>query len=99
VRLANEKGRKRASTRSAYRQALAGYGCVNPDVVVLDADISSSIQTHYFATRFPHRFFSIGVAETGLVDGPLGLALRGRVSFASTFACLMALHAGEQVRS
>ena len=37
-----------ASFRIAYGQALADYGAVDPNVVVLDADVSASTQSHYF---------------------------------------------------
>jgi transketolase len=85
--------------RIAYGQALAEYGEVNSDVVVLDADVSASTQTHYFATRFPDRFFNVGVAEQGLVDMAVGLALGGKIPFANTFASLLTLRAAEQVRT
>jgi len=85
--------------RIAYGQALADYGEINPDVVVLDADVSASTQTHYFAARFPDRFFNIGVAEAGMVDVAVGFALGGKIPFANTFASLISLRAAEQVRT
>ena len=87
------------SMRVAYGETLAEYGAVNPDVVVLDADVSASSQTHYFAKRFPDRFFNLGVAEAGMVDVAVGLALAGKIPFANTFAFLIALRAAEQVRT
>jgi len=90
---------KKVSMRIAYGQALADYGEINPDVVVLDADVSASTQTHYFAARFPERFFNVGVAEAGMVDVAAGLALGGKIPFANTFASLIALRAAEQVRT
>ena len=94
-----EDRRKLASVRVAYGQALADYGAINPDVVVLDADVSASTQTHFFAKRFPDRFFNLGVAEANLVDVAVGFALGGKIPFANTFAFLMALRAAEQVRT
>ncbi len=85
--------------RVAYGKALADYGAVNPDVVVLDADVSTSSQTHFFASRFPNRFFNLGVAEAGMVDVAVGFALAGKIPFANTFAFLIALRAAEQVRT
>jgi len=89
----------KVSMRIAYGQALADYGEVNPDVVVLDADVSASTQTHYFAKRFPDRFFNLGVAEPGMVDVAAGLALGGKIPFANTFASILSLRAAEQVRT
>ena len=91
--------RELASVRVAYGQALADYGAVNPDVVVVDADVSASTQTHFFAKRFPERFFNLGVAEANLVDVAAGFALGGKIPFANTFAFLLALRAAEQVRT
>lgn len=90
---------EKVSMRIAYGQALADYGEINPDVVVLDADVSASTQTHYFAARFPDRFFNIGVAEAGMVDVAVGFALGGKIPFANTFASLISLRAAEQVRT
>ncbi len=91
--------RRLESMRIAYGKELAEYGAVNPDVVVLDADVSASSQTHYFAKRFPDRFFNLGVAEAGMIDVAVGLALAGKIPFANTFAFLIALRAAEQVRT
>lgn len=87
------------SVRVAYGKALAEYGAVNPDVVVLDADVSASTQSHYFASQFPDRFFNVGIAEAGMVDVAVGLALGGKVPFVNTFAFLLAFRAAEQIRT
>lgn len=85
--------------RIAYGKALAAYGAENPDVVVLDADVSKSTQTHYFAARFPERFFNLGVAEAGMLDTAVGFALGGKIPFVNTFAFLLSLRCAEQVRT
>ena len=53
--------KENACIRTAYGQALVAYGEINPQVVVLDADMSSSTRSGYFAERFPDRFFNMGV--------------------------------------
>jgi len=85
--------------REAYGRALADYGEVNPDVVVLDADTSSSTWAHSFARRFPERFFNIGIAEPCMVDVAVGLAIGGKIPFVNAFAALVSLRALEQVRT
>ncbi len=85
--------------REAYGLALADYGKVNPDVVVLDADVSSSTLTKFFADRFPDRFFNVGVVEAAMVNVGVGLALGGRIPFVNTFAALVTLRAMEQIRT
>jgi transketolase len=87
------------SMRIAYGQALAALGAEYPDLVVLDADVSASTQSHFFASAFPERFFNLGVAEPGMIDVAVGLALGGKIPVANTFAFLIALRCAEQVRS
>lgn len=87
------------SIREAYGRALADYGEVNPRIIVLDADTSSSTCTHFFAQRFPARFLNVGIAEPCLVDTAVGLALGGMIPFANAFAALLSLRALEQVRT
>jgi len=85
--------------REAFGHALADYGGVNPRVVVLDVDTSSSTMSTYFAHAFPDRFFNIGIAEPCMVDVSVGLALSGKIPFANAFASLISLRALEQVRT
>jgi transketolase len=87
------------SMREAYGRALAELGAVNSRVVALDVDTSMSTLSHYFAQRFPERFFNIGIAEPGMVDVAAGLALGGQVPFINGFAALLALRALEQIRT
>ena len=87
------------SMREGYGRALADYGAVNPNVVVLDVDTSASTLTSFFAERFPERFFNIGIAEPCMVDVAVGMALGGKIPFANGFAALIALRAVEQIRT
>ena len=85
--------------RQAYGLALADYGNINHKVVVLDADVSSSTLTSFFANRFPARFFDVGVTEASMVDVGVGFALGGCIPFVNTFAALLTLRAFEQIRT
>jgi transketolase len=87
------------SMREGYGRALAEYGEINPDVVVLDADTSASTLSCFFAERFPERFFNIGIAEPCMVDVAVGLALGGKTPFVNAFAALLSLRALEQIRT
>jgi transketolase len=87
------------SMREAYGMSLAELGVVNQNVVVLDADTSSSTLSIFFAKKFPHRFFNIGIAEPCMVDVAVGMALEGLVPFVNAFAALLSLRALEQVRT
>jgi transketolase len=85
--------------RQSYALALAEYADSNHDVVVLDADVSSSTLTSLFASRHPERFFNFGVTEASMVDIGVGFALAGKIPFVNTFAALLTLRACEQVRT
>ena len=87
------------SMREGFGRALAEYGEINPDIVVLDVDTSSSTKADLFAQRFPNRFFNIGIAEPCMIDVAVGLALGGWIPFANGFAALLALRATEQIRT
>ncbi len=89
---------KKKSTREAYGEALVEIGESNPDVVVLDADLASSTRTSKFASRFPERFFDVGIAEQNLMGVAAGLAVCGKIPFASTFAVFAVERAFNQIK-
>jgi transketolase len=86
------------STRDAYGLKLVELGRKNQDIVVLDADLSKSTMTHFFAKEFPNRFFDCGIAEANMVTIAAGLASAGKIPFASTFAVFMPGRCFDQVR-
>jgi transketolase len=87
-----------AATREAYGEALAELGAKNPDIVVLDADLAKSTFSAKFQEKFPERFFSCGIAEANMVGIAGGLALSGKVPFASSFAVFLCDKAYDQLR-
>lgn len=87
------------ATRQAYGDTLVELGRENPDIVVLDADLSKSTMTAGFAKAYPERFFNAGIAEQNLMGMAAGLATTGKIPFASTFAIFAAGRAFEQVRN
>jgi transketolase len=86
------------SLREAYGKALLELGMENHDVVVLDADLSRSTMTAFFAREFPERFFECGIAEQNMVGVAAGLAASGKIPFASTFAVFLPGRCFDQVR-
>jgi transketolase len=90
---------KKIATREAYGEALKDLGTANPNVVVLDADLSKSTKTSVFAKAHPERFFNMGIAEQNLIGTAAGLAAAGKIPFASTFAIFATGRAYEQIRN
>ena len=87
-----------AATRDAYGKALVELGKENPDIVVLDADLSKSTRTDAFGKAFPDRFIDIGIQEANLVGIASGLASCGKIPFISSFACFLMCKGYEQLR-
>ena len=85
--------------RSAYSESLIQVGKDNPNVVVLGADTTDSLKTSRFGKEFPNRFFNVGIAEANLVTMSAGLAVSGKISFASTYAIFLPGRAVDQIRN
>lgn len=85
--------------RDVYGQTLVELGRLDKNVVVLDADLSSSTRTSLFAKEFPERFFNFGVAEQNMMATSAGIASCGKIVFCSTFAIFATGRAWDQVRN
>jgi transketolase len=86
------------SLRETYGRTLLDLGLENLDIVVLDADLSHSTMTGYFAQKFPERYFNCGIAEQNMAGIAGGLAASGKIPFASTFAAFAAGRCFDQIR-
>lgn len=95
--LINKNDRK--SIRSVFGKTLAELGRTNPDIVVLDADLSCSTQTQLFAKEFPDRFFNVGIAEQDMIAMAVGLASVGKIPFAASFAMFATGRTYDQIRN
>lgn len=87
------------ATREAYGDALKKLSEINDRVVVLDADLSGSTKTIEFKKISPERFFNVGIAEQNLIGTAAGMAIAGKIPFASTFAMFAAGRAFEIIRN
>lgn len=87
------------SVREAFGKKLVDIGAKNPNIVVLDADVSCSTQTKFFAQAYPERFFDIGIAEQNMITTAAGLATTGKIPFAATFAVFATGRTYDQIRS
>jgi transketolase len=77
------------ATRDAFGQALAALGTGRGDVVALDGEVGDSTRTEFFAKEHPDRHFECYIAEQQLVATAVGLAARGWVPYAATFAAFL----------
>lgn len=85
--------------RDVYGQTLVELGKLDKNIVVLDADLSSSTRTNLFAREFPERFFNVGVAEQNMMAVASGIASCNKTVFVSTFAIFATGRAWDQVRN
>ncbi len=85
--------------REAFGRHLALLGESHPELVVLDADVSSSTKSALFAKKFPERFFNVGVAEGNLAGVAAGLATCGYHPVINAFAIFLALKSTDQIRN
>lgn len=88
---------KPLSTRKAY-----GIGLVNaflkfPSMVVLDAEVSNSTFSSIFKEKIPSRFFEMYITEQNMAGVALGLSLRNKIPFISSFAAFLT-RAFDQIR-
>ncbi len=90
--------KKAESLRDAYGKTLLELGEKDPNLVVLDADLSGSTRTALFGQKWPERFFNVGVMEPTMMTIAAGLSMGGRTVFASTFAVFAAGQAYNAVR-
>ncbi|WP_163536417.1 transketolase family protein [Gracilibacillus sp. YIM 98692] len=84
--------------REGFGQALLELGSENEKVVALCADLAESVKVHYFAEKYPEKYFQIGIAEQDMIGTAAGLALSDFVPFATTYAVFAAQRANEQIR-
>jgi transketolase len=87
-----------ASTRETYGKILVELGRQNKDIVVLDADVSPSTMTNFFAREFPERFFNCGLEEQNMIGIAAGLAASGKIVFATTFVVFVVCRCFDQLR-
>ncbi|HTV65397.1 MAG TPA: transketolase, partial [Bryocella sp.] len=82
-------GGKEVATRKAFGDALEALAKTNPRVVALDAEVKNSTHSDEFMAAAPDRFFEGYIAEQDMVGMAMGFAARGKIPFASTFACFL----------
>jgi transketolase len=77
------------ATRNAYGEALAALGAARGDVVALDGEVGDSTRAEFFAKQHPERYVECYIAEQQMIAAAVGVATRGWVPYASTFAAFL----------
>jgi transketolase len=82
---------------AAYRDALVAQADRHPRLMVLDADLVKDCGLVPFAQKYPDRFVECGIAEQDMVSMACGMARRGVLPVAHSFACFLAARPNEQI--
>ena len=84
--------------RDVFGNFLVEIGKKNKNIVVLDADLSSSTRTSKFAKVYTKRFFNMGIAEQNMLGTALGFAISGKIPVVSGFSIFTTGRAWEFIR-
>jgi transketolase len=95
--LSSEK--RTADMRGAYGDTLVELGRDDPRIVCVGGDTTESLKTKKFGDKYPERMFNVGIAEANLVSVAAGLAIAGKVAFASTYAAFIPGRCVDQIRN
>jgi transketolase len=90
---------KFSDMRSAYGDSLVDLGGKNANIVCVGGDTTDSLKTKKFGEKYPDRLFNVGIAEANLVSIAAGLAIAGKISFASTYAAFIPGRCLDQIRN
>ncbi len=88
-----------AAMRDALGEVLVSLGARDPKLVVVGADTTGSLKLSAFGTKYPDRFFNVGIAEQNMIGVSAGLALAGKTVIAGTYAVFMPGRAVDQIRN
>jgi transketolase len=90
---------KQEPIRAGFGRGLKAAGEANENIVALCADLTDSTQISLFKEAFPDRFIQVGIAEQNLVAIASGLALSGKIPFASAYAAFSPGRNWEQIKT
>ncbi|HET9875035.1 MAG TPA: transketolase [Mycobacterium sp.] len=76
---------EKVATRVAFGAAIAALAA-RPEIVVVDGEVGNSTHAEEFQKVCAERYFEMFIAEQQLVATAVGLAVRGYIPFAATFA-------------
>jgi transketolase len=80
-----------------YANTFADWATDKPEVLVLSADLTSSVEVDTFQKRFPMRFFTMGMTEQNMLSLAGGMAREGFFPYIHTFAVFIYRRAYDQI--
>ena len=86
-------------TRDGFGTGTVDAGKLDPNVVVLCADLKESTRAEWFEKEFPDRYIEVGVAEQNLATVAAGLSAVGKIPFFASYAAFSPGRNYEQIRT
>lgn len=83
--------------RDVYAGTLVELAQKDERIVVLEADLMSSIGTKIFKKAYPERFINCGVQEANMIGVAAGLSATGKIPFAHSFGPLATRRVYDQI--
>jgi len=85
-------------TRAGFGAGIYEAAKANANVVLLTADLASSMRINDYIKDFADRFFNVGVAEANMIGVAAGLTIGGKIPFTTTFANFSTGRVYDQIR-
>jgi len=95
----DERGRRLASTRAAFGEAVVELWREGRPLAVVTSDTTTSMGLESFARLAPGLHVEVGIAEQNLMTVAAGLAAEGRTVIAATYAAFASMRTLEQLRT
>ncbi len=87
------------ATRDGFSDGLIQAADDNSKVVALCADLTESVRMEAFRTKYPNRFFEVGITEQAMSGVASGMAAMGYVPFMASYAMFSPGRNWEQIRT
>ncbi len=84
--------------RAVYAKTLVEMATADPNIVVLESDLSKASGTNpAFSTAMPGQFINCGVSEANMIGIAAGLAVEGKIPFCASFTPFASRRVYDQV--
>ncbi len=87
------------TTREGFGEGLVNAGKLDDHVVALCADLTESVKMDAFRTKFPLRFFEVGITEQAMSGLASGMSAMGYIPFMASYAMFSPGRNWEQIRT